>query len=149
MPKEIYSASEAAKALGISIDTLRRWDRAGRIRTERDGANRRIVRAPEIERLRGDSGTAHLSARNRFKGVVTMYENMKAKDAARIFDRLDLNILIEVSTAINPRKMSDILAQMTPESAERLTVELANRSSVVKAQAPGQLPKIQGTPNGL
>ena len=71
MPKEIYSASEAAKALGISIDTLRRWDRAGRIRTERDGANRRIVRAPEIERLRGDSGTAHLSARNRFKGVVT------------------------------------------------------------------------------
>jgi molybdopterin-binding protein len=71
MPKEIYSASEAAKALGISIDTLRRWDRAGRIRTERDAANRRIVRAPEIERLRGDSGTAHLSARNRFKGVVT------------------------------------------------------------------------------
>ncbi|HEX5584053.1 helix-turn-helix transcriptional regulator [Gaiella sp.] len=71
MPKEIYSASEAAKALGISIDTLRRWDRAGRIRTERDGANRRIVRASEIERLRGDSGTAHLSARNRFKGVVT------------------------------------------------------------------------------
>jgi molybdopterin-binding protein len=71
MPKEIYSASEAAKALGISIDTLRRWNRAGRIRTERDGANRRIVRASEIERLRGDSGTAHLSARNRFKGVVT------------------------------------------------------------------------------
>ena len=71
MPKETYSASEAAKALGISIDTLRRWDREGRIRTERDRANRRIVRAAELERLRGDAGTAHLSARNRFRGVVT------------------------------------------------------------------------------
>jgi molybdopterin-binding protein len=71
MPRESYSASEAAKALGISIDTLRRWDRQGRIKTERDHANRRTVRASEIERLRGDANGAHLSARNRFKGVVT------------------------------------------------------------------------------
>jgi len=71
MAKEFYSASEAAKALGISIDTLRRWDRDGRIRTERDHANRRIVRAAELERLRGDPGAAHLSARNRFRGIVT------------------------------------------------------------------------------
>ncbi len=71
MPKQLYSASEAAKALGISIDTLRRWDRDGRIKTERDRANRRIVRATELERLRGDRGAAHLSARNRFRGVVT------------------------------------------------------------------------------
>ena len=85
---------------------------------------------------------------DRFKGLVTMYENMKAKDAARIFDRLDLNILIEVSTAMNPRKMSDVLAQMTPQTAERLTVELANRANAVKTQKPDQLPKIQGTPNG-
>ena len=54
-----------------------------------------------------------------------MYENMKAKDAARIFDRLDMRILLEVATQINPRRMSDILAQMSPEAAERLTVELA------------------------
>jgi molybdopterin-binding protein len=71
MPREFYSASEAAKALGISIDTLRRWDRQGRIKTERDHANRRTVPATEIERLRGDANRAHLSARNRFKGVVT------------------------------------------------------------------------------
>jgi molybdopterin-binding protein len=71
MPREFYSASDAAKALGISIDTLRRWDRQGRIKTERDNANRRTVPATEIERLRGDANRAHLSARNRFKGVVT------------------------------------------------------------------------------
>ena len=71
MPRELYSASEAAKALGISIDTLRRWDREGRIATERDAGNRRIVPAAEIERLRGDAASAHLSPRNRFTGTVT------------------------------------------------------------------------------
>src|SRR5690242_18564225 len=64
-----YSASEAARALGISLDTLRRWDRQGRIRVERDAANRRTVAAEEIARLRG--GDTHaLSARNRFRGIV-------------------------------------------------------------------------------
>lgn len=71
MAKELYSASEAAKALGISIDTLRRWDRAGRLKVQRDAANRRVVTAAEIERLRGDEGAHQLSARNRFPGVVT------------------------------------------------------------------------------
>jgi molybdopterin-binding protein len=65
----LYSASEAARALGISLDTLRRWDRSGRIRTERDAANRRVVPASEIERLRGKADD-ELSARNRFRGVV-------------------------------------------------------------------------------
>jgi molybdopterin-binding protein len=71
MPKELYTASEAASALGISLDTLRRWDRAGRVRVERDHNNRRVVAAAEIDRLRGDGGGAHISARNRFKGMVT------------------------------------------------------------------------------
>jgi molybdopterin-binding protein len=71
--RELYSAQEAARALGISLDTLRRWDRGGRIRTERDAANRRVVRASEIERLRGDADDA-LSARNRFGGVVRSVE---------------------------------------------------------------------------
>src|SRR5215211_6279560 len=66
---ELYTASEAARALGISLDTLRRWDRAGRIRTERDAANRRIVPAAEIERLKGGEAE-RMSARNHFRGVV-------------------------------------------------------------------------------
>ena len=71
MPRDYYSIGDAAKTLGISVDTLRRWDRQGRIKTERDAGNRRIVPASEIDRLRGEPGSAHLSARNRFKGVVT------------------------------------------------------------------------------
>lgn len=71
MSKQLYRAGEAAKALGISIDTLRRWDREGRLAVQRDAANRRVVAASEIERLRGDAGARRLSARNRFPGVVT------------------------------------------------------------------------------
>jgi molybdopterin-binding protein len=70
MAKQTYSAAEAAQALGISLDTLRRWDRDGRIKTKRDSGNRRVVSAKEIARLRGDDGTQHMSARNRFHGTV-------------------------------------------------------------------------------
>jgi molybdopterin-binding protein len=71
MPKQTYTATEAARELGISVDTLRRWDREGRIRTERDKANRRLVALEEIERLRGTGSGTHMSARNRLRGTVT------------------------------------------------------------------------------
>jgi molybdopterin-binding protein len=69
---------EAAKAIGVSADTLRRWDRAGKLRTVRDAANRRRVPPKEVERLAGrprrhESGHT-LSARNRFSGVVRSVE---------------------------------------------------------------------------
>ena len=70
----LMKASDAARALGVSLDTLRRWDRDGRIRCERDASNRRMVPLSEVERLRGGpppvkTGT-RLSARNRISGVV-------------------------------------------------------------------------------
>jgi len=71
VPKQVYSASEAAAALGISLDTLRRWDKAGRIHVQRDASNRRVVAAAEIDRLRGDGEGSHISARNRFHAIVT------------------------------------------------------------------------------
>jgi flagellar motility protein MotE (MotC chaperone) len=82
----------------------------------------------------------------RFKNLVTMYENMKAKDAAKIFDGLDLKVLLQVAKEINPRRMSDILAQMTPETAQRLTAELAARTPGKDAPRAADLPKIQGRP---
>jgi flagellar motility protein MotE (MotC chaperone) len=80
----------------------------------------------------------------RFKGIVTMYEGMKPKDAARVFDRLEMPVLIEIASQIAPRKMSDILGLMSAEAAERLTVELARRASSDKS-ATVELPKIEGT----
>jgi molybdopterin-binding protein len=72
------SLGDAARAIGVSADTLRRWDRAGKLRTIRDDRNRRRVPAAEVARLSGRprrhaAGDA-LSARNRFPGVVTSVE---------------------------------------------------------------------------
>jgi flagellar motility protein MotE (MotC chaperone) len=83
----------------------------------------------------------------KFKNLVAMYENMKAKDAAKVFDRLELRILVEVVNLMNPRRMSDILAQMSPEAAEKLTIEIANRSGPDRPAQPAELPKIDGRPN--
>ena len=69
---------EAARAIGVSVDTLRRWDRAGKLTTVRDARNRRLVPAAEVERLARRptrQATGHpLSARNRFPGVVRSVE---------------------------------------------------------------------------
>jgi flagellar motility protein MotE (MotC chaperone) len=80
----------------------------------------------------------------RFKGIVTMYEAMKPKDAAKVFDRLEMPVLIEIATQIAPRKMSDIMGQMSPDAAERLTVEMAHRASGDKSAPDADLPKIEG-----
>jgi len=110
----------------------------------------RLQELKEMEtRLTGASAKKDEAEATKFTSLVSMYENMKAKDAAKIFDRLDLRILVEVVNAMNPRRMSDILGLMQPEAAERLTVELANRSGAVE-RAPAavpELPKIEGRPN--
>jgi len=80
----------------------------------------------------------------RFKSIVTMYEGMKPKDAARVFDRLEMSVLIEIASQIAPRKMSDILGLMQSDAAERLTVELARRAGGDKTAQAVDLPKIEG-----
>ena len=80
----------------------------------------------------------------RFKGIITMYEGMKPKDAAKVFDRLEMPVLFEIASQIAPRKMSDILGLMQPESAERLTVEMARRAGSDKSATVADLPKIEG-----
>jgi flagellar motility protein MotE (MotC chaperone) len=80
----------------------------------------------------------------RFKGIITMYEGMKPKDAAKVFDRLEMPVLFEIASQIAPRKMSDILGLMSPESAERLTVEMARRAGSEKSASVADLPKIEG-----
>ncbi len=73
------SLSEAATAIGVSQDTLRRWDRAGRLETTRDERNRRRVPRAEVERLterpRRHAAGHPVSARNRFAGVVRSVES--------------------------------------------------------------------------
>jgi molybdopterin-binding protein len=78
MPGRDLSLGEAARALDVSEDTLRRWDRAGKLKTTRDANNRRRVPESEITRLshapRRHRTQTTFSARNRFPGVVTSVE---------------------------------------------------------------------------
>jgi flagellar motility protein MotE (MotC chaperone) len=108
-------------------------------------------RANEIKGLESElSGSSKKKAENeaaQLKGLVAMYENMKPRDAAKIFNRLEMPVLIAVVSQINPRIMADIMAQMQPEVAQRLTVELASRAIGTTAAAPAaELPKIEGQP---
>jgi flagellar motility protein MotE (MotC chaperone) len=80
----------------------------------------------------------------RFKGIITMYEGMKPKDAAKVFDRLEMSVLFDIASQIAPRKMADILGLMSPEAAERLTVEMARRAGSDKSGSAADLPKIEG-----
>ena len=112
-----FTAGEAARALGISLDTLRRWDRQGRIRVQRDAANRRVVPAREVERLRGRE-EQRLSARNRFEGIV---REVKVE-----------GLLAEVELDVT--KGARLVAVITRESAEALGLEAGvPATGVVKA----------------
>jgi molybdopterin-binding protein len=112
------TAAEAARALGISLDTLRRWDRAGKIRVERDSANRRVVAASEVERLRGGQGSEHLSARNRFRGVV------RSVEVEGLLARVEIDVT----------EPARVVAIITRESAEQLGLKPGGSATgVVKA----------------
>src|SRR6202049_4046666 len=80
----------------------------------------------------------------RFKGIITMYEGMKPKDAAKVFDRLEMSVLFEIASQIAPRKMSDILGLMSPEAAERLTIEMAHRAGPDRSASALEPPQIEG-----
>jgi molybdopterin-binding protein len=98
-----YTAAEAARELGISLDTLRRWDRAGKLKVRRDSANRRVVSAAEVARLRGGE-PQRLSARNRFHGVV---------QAVRVE-----GLLAQVELVVD--EPAHVVAIVTAESVEQL-----------------------------
>ena len=84
----------------------------------------------------------------RLKSLITIYENMKPRDAAKIFNGLEDSVLVEVAAKINPRTMAEILAQMQADVAQRLTVELASKAQQAPQPGggPGDLPKIDGQP---
>jgi molybdopterin-binding protein len=116
--REVYSVSEAARALGISLDTLRRWDRQGRIKTTRDRGNRRQVSAAEVERLRGAAGHTGLSARNRLPGIVSAVQ----------VDGLLAQVEIQVTEPVH------VVAIVTRESIEELGLKPGMpATAVVKA----------------
>ena len=83
----------------------------------------------------------------KFKKLVSIYEGMKPKEAARILSRLDARVVLQVAERIAPRKMSAILAKMDPDAAERLTVQLAAKA-VDESRPVKELPQIGNETQG-
>jgi molybdopterin-binding protein len=116
-----FSMGEAASALGISVDTARRWERSGKLRAKRDASGRRRVPLSEVERLRPHperhaTGDA-FSARNRFRGTITSVE-------------VD-GVMALVEIEAGPHR---ITAAITRDSVEELgLVEGAPATAMVKA----------------
>ena len=102
----------------------------------------KIAELKAIEsRIEGELKKRDDSRSAQYQRLVQMYSNMKPKDAARIFDRLELNMLTGLVAQMKPRVMSAILAAMTPSAAERLTLEIANTGKA-KSSGMESLPKI-------
>jgi len=83
-----------------------------------------------------------------FAGIVAMYESMKPKDAASIFNNLDMEVLLRVAKTMSPRKMAPILAAMETARAQELTVKMAALSdqpaSEMTSEDLAALPQIVG-----
>jgi flagellar motility protein MotE (MotC chaperone) len=99
-------------AVEVAEDRLRELvDTLSALKTEIDG------RLAELE----------ASDEARLARLVGLYEKMRAKDAARIFDDLDFEVLVPLALTMNQRKLAPIVAAMTPEVARELTGEVAAR----------------------
>lgn len=83
------------------------------------------------------------------RSLVKIYENMKSKDAARIFEQLDMAILLEVIDGMNERKSAPILAKMDPLKAKSITSELAVRRRIPRDENELEvLQRIGGSETG-
>lgn len=149
------SAAERAvlESLGKRRETLQEQEgqldlREKLLKATEERLQKRIDELKGLEKqIEAKVGNRKQQQRDDIAALVTMYENMKPKDAARIFDRLSMPILLKVVRAMKPRKMADILAKMSPEAAEKLTVAIANSSpepevkaEPVQARAPAPEP---------
>lgn len=99
------------------------------------------------ERVTAAEKERHAKEDARFAGLVTMYEAMKPKDAARIFNDLDLAVVVKVASLMKARQMSAVLAEMESDVAQRLTVALSAEpvDPLMQQDEGGELPQIVGT----
>ena len=120
-------------------------------------AERRVDTRSEEARLADERAAAAADPSRKeaaaLKGLVVMYETMKPKDAARVFDRLPEDVLVPVVRQIAPRKMAEIMAAMTSEAAQKLTIALARpvastapAGTAAPGLPPGELPAIEPPP---
>jgi molybdopterin-binding protein len=113
---ETIRIGAAATALGVSIDTLRRWERDGRVTFERRG-QQRYMSSDELARLLRERAAAGGSARNRLTGIVL---SVRRDD-----------VMAQVDMACGPHR---IVSLMTREAADQLDLKPGDpATAVIKA----------------
>ncbi|MBS4047372.1 MAG: hypothetical protein KG075_13590 [Alphaproteobacteria bacterium] len=80
------------------------------------------------------------------QGLVKVYENMKPKDAARIFEKLEPNVLLGVVERMKEAKLAALLAEMAPQTAQDITVRLATRKQIPPSVRAGVESQLQAAP---
>jgi molybdopterin-binding protein len=121
---DLVPIGEAARRLGVSVDTLRRWERAGRLKTVRGAGNVRMLSEPDLDRIvrrrqpvRRPWPQARLSARNRLPGVVTEIR------VSGLLAQVTLNV-----------DGHEVVAVITSDSAKALGLRLGGRAvALIKA----------------
>jgi flagellar motility protein MotE (MotC chaperone) len=99
-------------------------------------------RMNELRALENPATAENPNDSPKMKNLVIMYEGMKPKEAARIFEKLDAVVLVGIARAMKPVKLAEVLAVMNPDAAQRLTVELARGVSPDRATPPSDLPRV-------
>lgn len=150
---ESRSREAVYESLGERREELEAWARELELREGLlKAAEQRVEqRIAELKALEARVTTADEERRaedeKRIKGLVAMYADMKPKDAARIFNGLEMPILVQVASLMSPRQLSGVVAAMDSDAAQRLTIELSRQSPdpVAAPQEDGELPQIVGT----
>ncbi|MCX8232100.1 MAG: hypothetical protein OTJ45_09795, partial [Alphaproteobacteria bacterium] len=84
----------------------------------------------------------------KLRSLVRVYETMKPKQAARIFNELDLDILLDVAELMSERRLAPVLAAMTSQRATTVTVEIRTRKQLPKRLETGENDAAVALPGG-
>lgn len=167
LPMELNSAGVLAPMEGEGSSEAELLDRLGERRDSLDAREKELemrMALVEAAEKRLDERTETLKAieakinalvdekkaaeNEQFASIVAMYETMKPKEAATIFNQLDMQVLMRVAKAMNPRKMAPVLARMDPMKAKSLTAGLAAEQPEPTLDTPvedlASLPQIVG-----
>ena len=93
----------------------------------------KVAELKDVEaRVKSEMGTRDQQEEKRFKGIISMYENMKPKDAARILEEMDGELLLDMIERMKEQKISVILGLIEPAKAKKITQDLASRRPLPK-----------------
>lgn len=150
VPTSSVSELAVLNSLGNRRSALNKREGELELREQMLGAaetrlNRRFQDLKALEaKIDADVERKEKQAAEEILDLVKIYESMKAKNAARIFNRLDLDVMLKVVREMQPRKMADVLSEMDTEVAEQVTIALASGESRAVKTTSTILPKIQG-----